>query len=278
MIASMPAVPAPKGFQYEEASGVATLTLNRPAVLNALTFEVYAELRDTFRALALRPQVRAVVLTGAGRGFCSGGDVDQIIAALFEMSSAERLAFTRMTCDVVAAMRRCPQPVIAALNGVAAGAGAALALASDLRIAAEDSHIAFLFVKVGLAGADMGVAYLLPRLIGLGRATEILLSGRKVSAQEAHAIGLFSELARPDAVRSRAQALARELAQGPALAYQMTKSLLNRGLELSLEGALSVEAEGQALCMEHPDFQEAYRAWREKRPPRFAGAPEPEEP
>jgi len=251
-------------------TGVVTLTLNRPERLNALTFEVYAELRDAFRTLDTEPGVRAIVLTGAGRGFCSGGDVEDIIGALFGKDAAGLLEFTRMTCDLVLAIRRCRRPVIAALNGTTAGAGAVIAAACDFRIAAESAKIAFLFVRVGLSGADMGASWLLPRLLGIGHATELLMTGDFIDAQRAHAIGLYHRVVPDGRALAEATALAEKLSHGPAAALAVSKQALEDEAEMSLEKALQYEAEVQAKLMEHPDYREAYEAFRAKRAPKFA--------
>ena len=248
--------------------GVATITLDRPDRLNALTFEEYAALVAWFRA---PPEgVRAVVVLGEGRAFCSGGDVEDIIGQLFQRDMAGLLAFTRMTVDLVRAMRGCRAPIIAAINGVAAGAGAIITMASDLRIASPRGRVAFLFNKVGLCGADMGAAHLLPRIVGFGRATELLLLGDTVDATTAERIGLFNRVVPEEALLAEAEALAARIAAGPAFANGMTKEALNRELDVSLDTALEMEAQAQAICMAHPDFRAAYDAWVEKRPPRFA--------
>ena len=262
---------APKSFLYrlDAATGVATITLNRPERLNALTFEVYAELRDAFRALDTEPGARAVVLTGAGRGFCTGGDVEDIIGALFAMDAAGLRDFTRMTCDLILNIRRCRRPVIAALNGTVAGAGAVIAAACDIRVAAETAKIAFLFVRVGLSGADMGASWLLPRLVGLGRATEILMTGDFIDAARAHEIGLYQRVVAPDRVVEEATLLAEKLARGPAPALAVTKRALDAEFTLDLEEALRYEADVQAALMEHPNFREAYESFRSKREPKF---------
>jgi enoyl-CoA hydratase/carnithine racemase len=262
---------APRSFLYrcDDATGVATLTLNRPERLNALTFAVYAELRDTFAALDTEPGVRAVVLTGAGRAFCSGGDVEDIIGALFARDARGLQDFTRMTCDLILNIRRCRRPVIAALNGTVAGAGAVIAAACDVRIAAESAKIAFLFVKVGLSGADMGASWLLPRLVGLGRATELLLTGDFIDARRAYEIGLYQRVVPQDQVLDEATALAARLARGPSPALAVTKQALDAEATMGLEAALSYEARVQGELMEHPNFREAYEAFRAKREPRF---------
>jgi enoyl-CoA hydratase/carnithine racemase len=263
---------APRSFLYalDPATQVATLTLNRPERLNALTFEVYGELRDAFRALDSEPGVRAIVLTGAGRGFCSGGDVEDIIGALFGRDAEALREFTRMTCDLVLAIRRCRRPVVAALNGTVAGAGAVIAAACDFRVAAESARIAFLFVKVGLSGADMGASWLLPRLVGLGHATELLMTGEFLDAPRAREIGLYHRVVPQERVVAEATELAAKLAAGPAAALAVTKRALEAEAVMSLEEALAYEAEVQAGLMEHPDYREAYEAFRAKRAPRFA--------
>jgi enoyl-CoA hydratase/carnithine racemase len=262
---------APRSFRYALDGGIATITLDRPDTLNSLTFEVYAELRDTFRALETEREVESVVLTGAGRGFCSGGSVHDIIGPLFAMSPAERLAFTRMTGALIGAIRQLRKPVVAAINGVAAGAGAVIALACDFRVMAEKAKIAFLFVKVGLAGADMGAAWLLPQMVGLARATEILMLGEPIVADEALRIGLTNRVVPVERVLSEARALAERLARGPRFALGMTKEMLNREPGLTLEAALEAEAQAQQICMATHDFREAYEAFVAKREPKFEG-------
>lgn len=264
----------PRSFRYEESGSVATLTLDRPEKLNALSFETYRELTDTFAALAGRSAVRAVVITGAGKAFCTGGDVELIIGELLKRDGAGRLEFTRLTCGLVRAMRGLPKPIVAALNGTAAGAGAAIAVAADLRVAAATARIAFLFVKVGLAGADMGVAHLLPRIVGLGRATELLMTGEFIDAPEAQSIGLYNRVVPAEQLAAAARELAERLARGPAEGLAATKRALLRELELGLAQALEQEARIQAELMARPDFEEGYRAFMEKRAPRFSGAPE----
>jgi enoyl-CoA hydratase/carnithine racemase len=260
----------PKSFLYEmSANGVATITLNRPQRLNALTFEVYRELSDTFAALRTNANVRVVVITGAGRAFCSGGDVHNIIGELFNRDMEGLLEFTRMTCELVRNIRALGKPVIASLNGTAAGAGACIALASDIRIASEEAKIAFLFVKVGLSGADMGAAYLLPRVVGLAKATELLYTGDFISAQEAERIGLYNRVVPGDQLAATTRELAERLARGPAFALAKTKELLDREANMNLETALECEAQAQAICMQHPDYREAYEAFIVKRDPKF---------
>ena len=257
-------------FLYEKNPyGVATITLNRPERLNALTFEVYRELTDTFAALKTEKDVRVVVITGAGRAFCSGGDVHDIIGELFNRDIEGLLEFTRMTCELVQNIRALPKPVIASLNGTTAGAGACIALASDIRIASEAAKIAFLFVKVGLSGADMGAAYLLPRVVGLAKATELLYTGDFISAQEAERIGLYNRVVPADQLAETTRELAGRLAQGPAFALAKTKELLDREAHMNLEAALECEAQAQAICMQHSDYREAYEAFVGKRDPRF---------
>lgn len=260
----------PNSFLYEQTpAGVVTITLNRPDRLNALTFEVYRELTDTFAALRDESNVRVVVITGAGRAFCSGGDVHDIIGELFSRNMEGLLEFTRMTCELVKNIRLLPKPVIASLNGTTAGAGACIALASDIRIANEEARIAFLFVKVGLSGADMGAAYLLPRVVGLAKATELLYTGDFISATEAERIGLYNRVVAAADLSDTTREFAERLAAGPAFALSKTKEMLNRELQMNLETALECEAQAQAICMQHPDYREAYEAFVAKRPPKF---------
>jgi len=259
-----------KSFLYEKSErGVATITLNRPERLNALTFEVYRELTDTFAALKTEADVRVVVITGAGRAFCSGGDVHDIIGELFNRDMEGLLEFTRMTCELVRNIRALRKPVIASLNGTTAGAGACIALAADLRLASEEAKIAFLFVKVGLSGADMGAAYLLPRVVGLAKATELLYTGDFISAQEAERIGLYNRVVPADQLGQVTGEFAERLAQGPAFALAKTKELLDREAHMNLDAALACEAQAQAICMQHPDYREAYEAFVAKRTPKF---------
>jgi enoyl-CoA hydratase/carnithine racemase len=262
---------APRSFQYalDPATAVATLTLDRPDRLNALTFEVYTELRDTFRALDTEPGVRAVVITGRGRAFCSGGDVEDIIGALIARDAAGLLEFTRLTGDLILAIRQCRRPVVAALNGTVAGAGAVIAAASDIRIAAESAKIAFLFSRVGLAGADMGAAWLLPRIVGLAHASEILLLGDFISAERAAAIGLYNRVVPGERLMAEATEIAVRLARGPSAAHGVTKQALNEEAAMDLVSAIEYEARVQAECMRHPNFREAYEAFRDRRDPRF---------
>jgi enoyl-CoA hydratase/carnithine racemase len=258
-------------FDFAVDDGVATVTLNRPDKLNALTFDSYADLRDLLGELPHRGDARVLVITGEGRGFCSGGDVEEIIGELQRMEAAELLEFTRMTGGVVKALRDCPLPVIAAVNGIAAGAGSVIALASDFRLLARSATFSFLFTRVGLSGADMGSAYLLPRIVGLGRATELLVLGDKVDAQRALDIGLATQVVHDGDLRDAAGALARRLADGPALAYGMTKVMLTRELDMDLGGAIEMEALTQALLMKSDDHREFYAAWSEGRSPAWSG-------
>ncbi len=258
-------------FGYGERDGVATVTFDRPERLNALTFDTYADLRDLLAELPHRDGVRVLVLTGAGRGFCSGGDVHEIIGALRGMGPRELLDFTRMTGAVVQRMRELPLPVVAAVNGVAAGAGSVLALAADFRVLARSASLVFLVTRVGLAGADMGAAYLLPRLVGLARATELLLLGDRVDAEQAATLGLANQVVDDAELGAAAAALARRLAEGPALAYAATKALLSRELDMSLAGAVELEAVTQALLMTSEDHGEFLAAFTEGRAPRWTG-------
>ncbi len=262
---------SPESFRYEHDADrqVATITLDRPDRLNALTFQVYAELRDTFVALDTEPGVSAVVITGSGRAFCTGGDVEDIIGVLFERDYEGLLDFTRMTCDLILAIRSCRRPVVAALNGTVAGAGAVIAAACDFRVASETAKIAYLFTRVGLSGADMGAAWLLPRIIGLGRATELLMTGEFIDAEEAHRIGLYHRVVPVARVLDEAQALADRLAAGPSFALEITKDSLNREATQDLAGALEAEAQIQASCMLSPNFREAYEAFKAKRDAKF---------
>lgn len=262
---------APKSFLYavDRTTSVATITLNRPERLNALTFEVYTELRDTFRALDTEPGVRAVIITGTGRAFCTGGDVQDIIGALFGRDHAGLLEFTRLTCDLILSIRQCHRPVVAALNGTVAGAGAVIAAASDFRIAAENAKIAFLFTRVGLTGADMGAAWLLPRLVGLGHATELLMLGDFISAERAAQIGLYNRVVPGERLLAEATDCAARLARGPSIALGVTKESLNQEATMDLVTAMEAEAQAQAACMQHPNFREAFEAFRDKREARF---------
>jgi enoyl-CoA hydratase/carnithine racemase len=257
------------GFAY--ADGVATVTFNRPDKLNALTFEAYADLRDLLTELPQRGDTRALVLRGEGRAFCSGGDVNEIIGETLRMTPDRLLEFTKMTGAVIKAMRECPIPIIAALHGMAAGAGSVIALAADFRIAARSAKFAFLFTKVGLSGADMGSAYLLPRLVGLGRATQLLMLGDTITAEKAERYGLVSELVEDDELDEAVRNLANRLATGPFQGYAQTKELLTRELDMSLSGALELEAVTQALLMKTADYAEFHAAFNAKRPPNWQG-------
>jgi len=256
-------------WQADGDGKVATITLDRPEKKNPLTFESYAELRDLFRGLVHASDVKAVVIAGAGGNFSSGGDVHEIIGPLTRMTMPELLAFTRMTGDLVKAMRHCPQPIVAAVEGICAGAGAMVALASDLRLGTPQAKIAFLFTRVGLAGCDMGACTLLPRTIGQGRAAELLYTGRAMTADEGAAWGFFNRLVAPEAILAEAQALARSLADGPTFAHGMTKQLLHQEWAMDLDAAIEAEAEAQAICMQTQDFRRAFDAFVARRSPRF---------
>jgi enoyl-CoA hydratase/carnithine racemase len=269
--ASAPLTSKWEHFRFEVDDGVATVTLDRPDKLNALTFEAYADLRDLLAELPQRGDVRVLVVRGSGRAFCSGGDVNEIIGATLSMSPDQLLAFTRMTGEVIRGMRECPVPIIAAVHGMAAGAGAVIALAADFRVCTPAARFAFLFTKVGLSGADMGAAYLLPRLVGLGHATRLLMLGDTVNADEAFRIGLISELAGADAFEEAVGGLARRLASGPTQAYAQTKALLTREQDMSLSGAVELEAMTQALLMKGQDYAEFHAAFTAGRQPRWQG-------
>ncbi len=258
-------------FAYAFEGGVATLTLNCPERKNPLTFDSYAELRELFRALNYATDVKVIVLTGAGGNFCSGGDVHEIIGPLTKMSMPELLEFTRMTGDLIKAMRLCPQPIVAAIDGICAGAGAMLALAADLRLGTAQAKTAFLFTRVGLAGADMGACALLPRLIGQGRASELLFTGRAMNAQEGLQWGFFNALHEPEALAGAAHKLAHELASGPTFAHGMTKTMLHQEWAMTLDQAIEAEAQAQAICMQTQDFTRAYEAFAAKQKPVFRG-------
>jgi len=265
----------PQHFLWERDGKVAIITLNRPARKNPLTLESYAELRDMFRDLAYADDVKAVVITGAGGNFCSGGDVHEIIGPLVEMQRkgdmTGLLAFTRMTGDLVKAMRACPQPIVAAIDGVCAGAGAILAMASDLRCGTARSKVAFLFVRVGLAGADMGACNMLPRIVGAGRAAELLYTGRGMDGAEAERWGFYNKLSEPEAVLADAQAMARSLADGPTFAHAMTKRCLHQEWNMGIDEAIEAEAQAQAICMQTKDYERAYEAFISKAKPKFEG-------
>ncbi len=261
----------PQHFDWSFDGGVATVTLNRPERKNPLTFDSYAELRDTFGALGDADEVRAVVFTGAEGNFCSGGDVHDIIGPLVAMEMPELLKFTRMTGDLVKAIRACPQPVIAAIDGICAGAGACIAMATDLRFGTARSKVAFLFTRVGLAGCDMGACAILPRIIGQGRASELLYTGRAMAGDEAERWGFYNRLCEPDEVLAEAQALAARLASGPGFAHAMTKKTLHQEWNMGVDEAIEAEAEAQAICMQTGDFRRAYEAFVKKERPVFEG-------
>jgi enoyl-CoA hydratase/carnithine racemase len=258
-------------FVWDVKDAVATVTLNRPERKNPLTFDSYAELRDLFGRLKYATDVHAVVVTGAGGNFCSGGDVHEIIGPLVKLKAPELLMFTRMTGDLVKAMRACPQPIVAAVDGVCAGAGAIVAMASDLRFGTARSKTAFLFNRVGLAGCDMGACAMLPRIVGQGRASELLYTGRSLGGEEGERWGVFNRLCTPEAVLPEAQALARELAQGPSFANGITKTMLHQEWAMTIEQAIEAEAQAQALCMLTGDFTRAYEAFVAKQKPKFEG-------
>ena len=262
---------APEHFAWSVENGVATVTLTGVERKNPLTFDSYAELRDTFRDLVYAEDVKAVVLTGSGGNFCSGGDVLDIIGPLTGMDVRGLLRFTRMTGDLVKAIRNCPQPVIAGIDGVCVGAGAAVAMASDIRLGTPRAKAAFLFARVGLAGCDMGCCAVLPRIIGQGRASELLFTGRSMSAEEGERWGFYNRLVEPEQLLVEAQDLAARLADGPNFAHGMTKTMLNHEWDMSLDAAIEAEAQAQALCMQTKDFERAYRAFVEKRRPEFQG-------
>jgi enoyl-CoA hydratase/carnithine racemase len=265
----------PQHFKWERDGKVATITLNRPERKNPLTLESYAELRDTFRNLQYADDVKNIVVTGAGGNFCSGGDVHEIIGPLVEMQRkddmAGLLAFCRMTGQLVKEMRACPQPIVAAIDGICAGAGAIIAMASDLRVGTARSKVAFLFVRVGLAGADMGACNILPRLIGAGRAAELLYTGRVMDGMEAERWGFYNKISEPDAVLKDAQALAKSLADGPTFANAMTKKCIHQEWNMGVDEAIEAEAQAQAICMQTKDYERAYLAFVNKQKPVFAG-------
>ena len=265
----------PTSFHWQVSGPVATATLSRPERKNPLTFESYAELRDTFRQLNFATDVKVVVLTGAGENFCSGGDVHEIIGPLVQMQTEGRmdelLAFTRMTGDLVKAIRGCPQPIIAAVDGACVGAGAILAMASDLRLGTARSKVAFLFTRVGLSGADMGACSMLPRIIGQGRASELLYTGRSMGGEEAERWGFYNRLVEPESLLDEAHALARSLAEGPTFAHGMTKRCLHQEWAMGVDEAIDAEAQAQAICMQTEDFARAFRAFAEKSRPTFVG-------
>ncbi len=271
----MKALTQPTTFAWKLEAGVGTITLTRPERLNSLTFAVYEELADFLATLDAEAQVRAVVLTGEGRAFCSGGDVEDIIGELFARDMRGLVEFTRVTGRLIANIRKLRRPVIAAVNGVAVGAGAVMALACDFRIASDKAKFGFIFPKVGLCGADMGAAYLLPRVIGLAKASELLFLGDIINAEEARAIGLVTKVAPASECLATAHDLAARLASGPAFAHAMTKQMLESEHTMSLDAAIEAEAQAQAICMQHPDFRTAFDAWTAKQPFVFAGAPGP---
>ena len=259
----------PKSIKWSVADGVGQIVLDRPATLNSLTFEVYGELRDLFRHVATQKDIRVVTITGSGKGFCSGGDREEIIAQLFGKTSEEVYKFARMTCDLVEAMRGCPKPVIAAINGACVGAGAIIAMASDFRYAVPEAKFGFVFTKVGISGADMGATFLLPRIVGWTKATELLMTGDLFGADEALRIGFLNAIVPAAELEKKTSGIAAKLAAGPAFGLATTKTLLNNQLGASLADALEAEAQAQALCMLHPDFKTAYEAARAKKEPRF---------
>jgi enoyl-CoA hydratase/carnithine racemase len=266
-----PATFSPAHFKWEFANGIAAVTLNRPERKNPLTFESYAELRDMFRDLVYARDVKVVIMTGAGGNFCSGGDVHEIIAPLTEKDMVGLLDFTRMTGDLVKAMRGCPQPIISAIDGICAGAGAIIAMASDMRIATPKAKTAFLFARVGLAGCDMGACAILPRLIGHGRASELLFSGRFMSAEEGDRWGFHNRIVAQEELMNTATEMARALASGPTWAHGITKTQLNTEWAVSLDVAIEMEAQAQAICMQTQDFRRAYEAFAAKKQPVFEG-------
>lgn len=262
---------SPRHFKWEFENGIATVTLNRPERKNPLTFESYAELRDMFRDLVYVPEVKAIIMAGAGGNFCSGGDVHEIIGPLVKMDMPELLNFTRMTGDLVKAMRAAPQPIIAAVEGICAGAGAIISMASDIRLAAPSAKVAFLFNRVGLAGCDMGACAMLPRIIGQGRASELLFYGRSMGAEEGERWGYFNKLVEADALAAEAQQWAARLVAGPNFANAMTKNQLNMEWAMTIEQAIEAEAQAQAICMQTKDFARAYHAFVAKEKPVFEG-------
>jgi enoyl-CoA hydratase/carnithine racemase len=266
-----PVTYTPRHFRWSLTDRVGLVTLDRPERKNPLTFDSYAELRDLFRALTAAPAVRTIVITGAGGNFCSGGDVHEIIGPLTQRTAEGLLEFTRMTGDTVKAMRACPQPIVAAVDGVCAGAGAILAMVSDFRLGTTRAKTAFLFTRVGLAGCDMGACSILPRIIGQGRAAELLYTGRSMSAEEGFAWGFFNRLTAPESVLTEAMALAGQIAGGPTFAHAMTKKMLHAEWHLPIDAAIDAEAEAQAVCMQTEDFRRAYRAFAAKQQPRFEG-------
>jgi enoyl-CoA hydratase/carnithine racemase len=260
-----------KHFRFEVADGVATVTLNRPEKLNPLTFESYADLRDLLHELPHRGDTKVLVIRGEGKGFCGGGDVNEIIGELLKMDAHDLMGFTKMTGDVIKAMRECPIPIVAGIQGIAAGAGSVVALASDFRVVSRSGRFAFLFTKVGLSGGDMGAAYLLPRVVGAGRATQLLMLGDTIDAETADRYGLVSELVEDDELDNAVRRLAKRLAGGPTLAYSQTKSLITRELDMSLGASVELDAMTQALLMTTEDHAEFHAAFNAKRPPEWKG-------
>ena len=260
----------PKHFEYSEANGIATVRLARPDRLNALTFDSYAELRDTFAVLGERDSVHSVLLIGTGRAFCSGGDVRDIIGRLFGVPDSKLVEFTRMTCDLIENMRRLEKPIVCGLNGLTCGAGAVMAAAADIRVAARSAKIAYLFTEVGLSGADMGAAWLLPRIVGLGHASELLMTGDFISADRAGEIGLYNHVVEDDVLEERAFEIAAKLAAGPEMGLAITKRMLNAEAHMDYRAALQAEGWVQAECMKHPDYRESFEAFTEKRAKDFA--------
>jgi len=269
--ASVPLTDDWEHFDFAVSDGIATVTLNRPEKLNPLTFESYADLRDLLHQLPHREDTRVLVIRGEGKGFCGGGDVNEIIGELIKMDVPGLMGFTKMTGDVIKAMRECPVPIISGIQGIAAGAGSVIALASDFRVCSRSARFAFLFTKVGLSGGDMGAAYLLPRIVGAGRATQLLMLGDTIDAETADRYGLVSELVDDDRLDDAVNALARRLADGPTLGYAQTKSLITRELDMSLAASVELDAMTQALLMTTEDHAEFHAAFNEKRPPRWKG-------
>jgi enoyl-CoA hydratase/carnithine racemase len=269
--ASVPITEHWQHFRFDVTDGVATVTLNRPEKLNPLTFESYADLRDLLHELPHRGDAKVLVIRGEGKGFCGGGDVNEIIGELLKMDAHDLMGFTKMTGDVIKAMRECPVPIVSAIQGIAAGAGSVIALASDFRVVSTSGRFAFLFTKVGLSGGDMGAAYLLPRVVGAGRATQLLMLGDTIDAETADRYGLVSELVADDELESAVERLARRLAEGPTLAYAQTKSLITRELDMPLGAAVELDAMTQALLMTTEDHAEFHAAFNERRPPQWKG-------
>ena len=269
--ASVPITEHWQHFRFDVTDGVATVTLNRPEKLNPLTFESYADLRDLLHELPRRGDAKVLVIRGEGKGFCGGGDVNEIIGELLKMDAHDLMGFTKMTGDVIKAMRECPVPIVSAIQGIAAGAGSVIALASDFRVVSTSGRFAFLFTKVGLSGGDMGAAYLLPRVVGAGRATQLLMLGDTIDAETADRYGLVSQLVADDELESAVERLARRLAEGPTLAYAQTKSLITRELDMPLGAAVELDAMTQALLMTTEDHAEFHAAFNERRPPQWKG-------